>query len=79
MNAIQLEFFDTDIDILHKDIKENHVRIENVRRGLFKRVNSICDEVNFLKQEILDLKTEMQLLINVICDDGNLTDCVIEN
>lgn len=57
--AIQLEIFDTDVDLCHKEYKLVFERVENVRKGIFKRHNELSKSYLELKQENQQLYCEI--------------------
>lgn len=66
MLCVQTEMFDSDIDIIRKENKVTFDRIENVRKGLFKRHNELAkmytqlhEECRQMRWEISNLRKEM--------------------
>jgi hypothetical protein len=64
MNCIQLEFDleKSELDRVKEDTIFNFNRIENVRKGVFKKHSMLSKEVNDLKQEMELIKNQMGII-----------------
>jgi hypothetical protein len=68
MNCIQLEFDleKSEIDRVKEDVIFNFNRIENIRKGVFKKHSLLSNEINLLKEEIGSLKTQLNVIESFI-------------
>lgn len=60
--SIQIDFFDSDLDLANKEYQLVFQRVENVRKGIFKRHNDLAKMYIELQQEIQFLRHEMASL-----------------
>lgn len=65
--SVQIDFFDTDLDLANKEYQLVFNRVENVRKGIFKRHNDLAkmyielqQEMQFLRHEMANLKRELK-------------------
>lgn len=63
MTYLQLELFEkTEIEKVRDEIKSTHTRVENVRKGIFKKHSLLAQDISLLQDEIYLLKQQIEII-----------------
>jgi len=66
MEYLQLEFdFEkSELEKIRDEVKSNFNRVENVRRGVFKKHSLLANNITILQEEIESLKKQIEIIKN---------------
>ena len=64
MNCIQLEFDieKSESEKIKESINENFIRIENIRKGIFKKHSLLSKDITSIQEEIFSLKQQLIII-----------------